>query len=170
MQQDPKPHPVTGGYRPSRGRRKTRYFIDTEFTDFEACQIISLAIVGEDGHEFYGEVSDFERPLCNNFVRDTVLPQLGQFPGRSIPFSELRGELSLWLTSVPMKPRPVLCYDFDGDLALVNHLLGGPLPHGWKAENIEGRLDAGRRAEYFRKYGGEHHALHDARANRYAFF
>ncbi|WP_253190215.1 3'-5' exoribonuclease [Paraburkholderia phenazinium] len=65
---------MTGGYRPSRGRRKTRYFIDTEFTDFEACQIISVAIVGEDGHEFYGEVSDFERPLCNNFVRDTVLP------------------------------------------------------------------------------------------------
>ena len=54
-------------------------------------------------------------------------------------------------------------------LQKLNHLLGGPLPRGWKAENIEGRLDARRLVEYFRKYGGEHHALHDARANCYAF-
>jgi hypothetical protein len=68
-----------------------------------------------------------------------------------------------------MKPRPVLCYDFDGGLELVNHLLGGPLRRGWKAENVKERLDA-RLAEYFRKYGGEHHALHDAGADDDAFF
>jgi hypothetical protein len=34
---------------------KTRYFVDTEFTDFIDCQLISVAIVGEDGREFYGE-------------------------------------------------------------------------------------------------------------------
>jgi hypothetical protein len=100
--------------------------MDTEFNDFEAFQLVSLAIVGEDGREFYGGISDFQRPLFNAFVRDKILPQLDQFPGRSIPFRELSNELSSWLAGVPMKPKPVLCFDFDGDLDLVNHLLGGP--------------------------------------------
>lgn len=43
---------IKGG-RP-RSRWKTRFFIDTEFTDFLDSQLISVAIVGEDGREFYG--------------------------------------------------------------------------------------------------------------------
>ncbi|MEX3669793.1 hypothetical protein AB3X82_16520 [Paraburkholderia phenoliruptrix] len=66
---------------------KTRYFLDTEFTSFDAGQLISVAIVGEDGREFYAERSDFESSLCSDFVREIVLPQLGQFPGRSLPAS-----------------------------------------------------------------------------------
>lgn len=73
-----------------RSQWKTRYFIDTEFTDFNDSQLISVAIVGEDGCEFYGERSDFERPQCSDFVRDVVLPQLGQFPGRSMPLKAQR--------------------------------------------------------------------------------
>lgn len=148
---------------------KTRYFLDTEFTDFKDCQLISLAIVGEDGREFYGECSDFERSLCSGFVRAVVLPQLDQFPGRSIPFAQLGDELWAWLLAVPIKPKPVLCYDFHGDYDLLGDLLGGPLPRGWKHENVATRLDAERLAEYVATHGKEHHALHDARANAYAF-
>ncbi|KWW34113.1 3'-5' exoribonuclease [Cupriavidus metallidurans] len=148
---------------------KTRYFIDTEFTDFDTCQLISIAVVGEDGREFYGECSDFDRPLCTDFVRGVVLPQLGQFPGRSMPFEELRDELRAWLLAVPLKPKPVLCYDSGCDLELVTHLLGGPLPTGWRHENVFLKIDAERFAQYISMHGGEHHALHDARANRYAF-
>ncbi|KGW52172.1 3'-5' exoribonuclease [Burkholderia pseudomallei] len=148
---------------------KTRYFLDTEFTDFTACHLISVAIVGEDGREFYGECSDFERPLCSDFVRGVVLPQLGQFPGRSMPLAQLRDELRAWLLAVPLKPKPVLYYDFEGDFELVGHLLGGPLPRGWKHENVAPKLDAERLAEYVATHGGEHHALHDARANAFAF-
>lgn len=67
----------------SKGPRspwKTHYFVDTEFTDFIDCQLISVAIVGEDGREFYGERTDFELSACSEFVRAAVLPQLGQFP------------------------------------------------------------------------------------------
>jgi hypothetical protein len=148
---------------------KTRYFIDTEFTDFEAFQLISVGIVGEDGCEFYGERSDFDRELCSDFVRGIVLPQLGQFPGRSMPFTALRDELQAWLLAVPIKPKPVLCYDSDCDWGLVTHLLGGPLPRGWKHENVFLKIDAERFAEYIAAHGGEHHALHDARANAFAF-
>jgi hypothetical protein len=59
-----------GGHR-DRGPRspwKTRYFLDTEFTDFNACDLISVAMVSEDGREFYGECADFERQLLLKFV------------------------------------------------------------------------------------------------------
>lgn len=55
-----------------------RYFIDTEFTDFLDCELISIAIVREDGRAFYGEVSDFTRSTCSAFVLEAVLPQLGK--------------------------------------------------------------------------------------------
>ncbi|MDE1181494.1 hypothetical protein [Paraburkholderia sp.] len=42
---------------------KTRYFLDTEFTDFNAFQLISVAIVGEDGREFYGESRTLNAPM-----------------------------------------------------------------------------------------------------------
>lgn len=152
-----------------RSLRKTRYFLDTEFTDFEARQLISLAIVGEDGREFYGERSDFDRSLCSDFVLDVVLPQLGQFPGRMMTFSQLGTELWAWLQAIPAKPKPVLCYDYEGDFMLIGHLLGQPLPHGWSPENVYSRLKVERLGAYFAQHGGEHHALHDARANAYAF-
>ncbi|QCP47859.1 3'-5' exoribonuclease [Trinickia violacea] len=148
---------------------KPRYFVDTEFTSFDDCQLISVAIVGEDGREFYGERSDFECALCSDFVCETVLPQLGQFPGRAMPFEALRHELRAWLAQVPTKPKPVLCFDYVGDLHLVEHLIGGPLPKGWKTENVYTRLDNQRLAAYFAEHGHEHHALHDARANCRAF-
>jgi len=156
----------------NRGPRspwKTRYFIDTEFTDFKDSRLISVAIVGEDGREFYGECSDFDLPRCNDFVRAIVLPQLGQFPGRSMPLAQLRDELKSWLLGVPRKPKPVLCYDSGADYELLTHLLGGSLPRGWRHENVFLKIDAERLAQYVAVHGGEHHALYDARANAFAF-
>ncbi len=148
---------------------KVRYFLDTEFTSFDDCQLISLAIVGEDGREFYAECSDFDRALCSDFVNATVLPQLGQFPGRSIPFLQIRQELGEWLSTIPKKPKPVLCADFMGDLTLLNHVIGGKLPQGWKEDLVAQRIDQQRLANYFAIHGGNHHALHDARANALAY-
>ena len=146
----------------------SRYFIDTEFTDFRRCQLISVAVVGENGDEFYGERTDFDPALCSDFVRAVVLPQLGQFGARAMPFDRLREELRAWLVDIPGDAGPVLCYDYETDLNLFRFLLGGPLPRGWRLENIAGRRDRERRAAYLARHGGEHHALHDARANVYA--
>jgi hypothetical protein len=53
--------------------------LDTEFTDFIDCDLISVGMVSEDGqHEFYVERSDYQTQWCNQFVRSAVLPQLGK--------------------------------------------------------------------------------------------
>lgn len=156
-------------YRRPRSPWKTRYFIDTEFTDWQDRQLISIALVSEDGSEFYGECSDFHLPSCNPFVQATVLPQLGRFPGRSMPTSQLALELRDWLLAVPVKPKPVLCYDYGGDYELLTELLGGALPRGWQHENVFLRIDVERLAQYMKAHGGEHHALHDARGNAFAY-
>lgn len=156
----------------SKGPRspwKTRYFVDTEFTDFIDCRLISIAIVGEDGSEFYGECSDVDLSVCSEFVRAAVLPQLGQFPGRSMPATRLRDELRAWLLAMPTKPKRILCFDYQGDYDLVLDLLDGEMPVGWKCEHVGGKLDVERLERYFREHGGRHHALHDARANAFAF-
>ena len=36
-------------------------FLDTEFTDFAKPDLISLALVAEDGREFYAECTDYHR-------------------------------------------------------------------------------------------------------------
>ena len=120
----------------SRSPWTVRYFLDTEFTDFKDSQLISLAIVGENGDEFYGELTDFERSACSDFVREIVMPQLGQFPNRAMSTAQLRSELLAWLHRVPLKPKPILCFDYSGDIDLMCALIGGPLPRGWKHENV----------------------------------
>jgi hypothetical protein len=98
-----------------------------------------------------------------------VLPQLGQFEGRAMPLEQLREALRDWLLGIPGESGPVLCYDYETDLHLFRFVLDGPLPRGWRIENIAGRRDREQRGAYFARHGGEHHALHDARANAYAF-
>ncbi|RQU98863.1 hypothetical protein DF047_36105 [Burkholderia cenocepacia] len=153
----------------SRSGWNNRYFIDTEFTDFEAPQLISLAIVGENGSEFYGECTDYDPARCSDFVRAVVLPQLGRFKARAMPFDQFRQALRTWIGGVPTTSKPVLCYDYEMDLNLLHCLLDGSLPDGWMLENVQGQLDAARRAAYYARHGGEHHALHDARANAQAY-
>ncbi len=163
---------MTRSWQPGAGPRspwKTRYFLDTEFTGFDTFQLISLAIVGEDGREFYGECSDFQMSLCSDFVRSVVVPNLGRLPGRSMPAEMLREDLSSWLRAIPLRPRPVLCYDFARDMDLFERLLGGALPIGWKVEDVAQKIDGARRAAFLENVGIQHHALHDARANAFAY-
>lgn len=52
-------------------------FLDTEFTRMDRPNLISLALVTEDGLEFYAERTDYDPRQCSEFVRERVLPQLG---------------------------------------------------------------------------------------------
>lgn len=146
-----------------------RFFLDCEFTGFDTQQLISIAIVSEDdSYTFYGEITDYYAEL-SDFVRQTVVPQLGLFPGRAMTRAQLSAELLAWVSSIPAKPKPILSFDYEGDRVLLLELLCGPLPPFWRQENIRNRIDWARRAAYFQRNGGEHHALYDARANREAF-
>lgn len=153
----------------SRSGWNNRYFIDTEFTRLERPLLISLAIVGESGSEFYGELSDFDVSQCSDFVRAAVLPQLGRFESRVMSWDQMRITLRGWLAGIPPEGAPVLCYDQRIDVDLFCKLIDGPLPVGWKAENICRRLDATKREAFLARHGREHHALYDARANAVAY-
>jgi hypothetical protein len=142
-----------------------RVFIDTEFTDLQHRELISIALVAENGSEFYGESSDFDRSRCSGFVQEVVLPQLGTPAARSMPYLELRREVQEWLRQFPRRDHPVICYDFDGDLKLLEKLIGVGLLPGWRHENIWTKLSSVRQSEFFAEHGHRHHALWDARAN-----
>ncbi|MFV8487073.1 hypothetical protein ACNRBW_15790, partial [Ralstonia pseudosolanacearum] len=113
--------------------------------------------------------SDFAPSACSEFVRATVLPQLGRISGRSMPLPQLRDELRAWLLAIPAKPKRVLCFDYQGDYDPMLDLLDGTIPSGRMCEHVGGKLDVERLERYFREHGGRHHALQDARANAFAF-
>ncbi|MGF6725857.1 hypothetical protein P3T43_005242 [Paraburkholderia sp. GAS41] len=146
-----------------------RVFLDTEFTNLQDRELISLGLVAENGSEFYGESSGFDLSRCSEFVRETVLPQLGSPAGRAMPLDQLRLEVTDWLHSVPVRDHLVLCYDHDFDRELLERLMDGQLPKKWRTENIWTRLDAARQQSFFAEHGHHHHALWDARANQASF-
>jgi hypothetical protein len=145
-----------------------RFFVDCEFTDFTSRALVSIGIVSEEGDEFYAEVSDFPAEQCSDFVRAVVLPQLGQELSRVMPRGQVAGELASWLGAVPLKPRPVLCVDYAGDLELLLELIGA-LPRGWKTDFVTLKLNPDAMQAYFDAHGGRHHALVDARAKAASF-
>lgn len=63
-----------------------RYYLDTEFAEWasispggyrqQGIELISIALVGEDGSEFYAVNDHFQEHLCNDWVQKHVLPQL----------------------------------------------------------------------------------------------
>ena len=144
-----------------------RVFVDTEYTDFIDCDLISIGLVADDGREFYGERSDYDQASCSQFVRAAVLPQLGQYPGQVFMREALRVALLAWLAQFARQPERVLCFDYGGDWELLCDLLDGP-PTGWQAHHVGQLLDPGRTEDYYREHRGRHHALVDARANRFA--
>jgi hypothetical protein len=77
-----------------------RLFLDCEFSQLSAAaKLISLALVAEDGREFYVELLDaWQEEDCSDFVKEIVLPQLwgGSY---ALPIVEARMSLLRFLTS-----------------------------------------------------------------------
>lgn len=77
-----------------------RLFLDSEFTQLSAAaKLISLALVAEDGREFYVELQDtWQAGDCSNFVKEIVLPQLwgGEY---AMPVIEARKALLQFLAT-----------------------------------------------------------------------
>ena len=75
-------------------------FLDCEFSQLTAqAKLISLALVGQDGREFYVEVFDAWREEdCSEFVKEIVLPQLwgGEY---AMPIIEARAALLRFLAT-----------------------------------------------------------------------
>ncbi|MDR7375416.1 hypothetical protein J2X19_000074 [Rhodoferax ferrireducens] len=100
-------------------------FLDTEFTKFGRSDLISLALVAEDGREFYAERTDFYPKQCSDFVHQNVLPLLGRVPDAACSRSELTNRVRDWFAQFPELPTVV--YDYETDFWLLAvAMLGRP--------------------------------------------
>lgn len=145
-------------------------FIDTEFTDFTSPQLISIVLVAASGEEFYAEVPYIE-PACNTFVKEVVIPLLGETQGAACSKEELRERLLTWLGLVRSCNETLkICFDFQTDWDLFANALGGSVPSWCQARLIGREINELLRYEFHKRNQlPEHHALYDSQAMRYAF-
>lgn len=147
-------------------------FLDTEFTDFVACHLISLGIVCENGDEFYVEIDDYPKSLASSFVKTVVIPFLYGYP-TATSYSQAALRLGNWLDD---HPGIALVADFAGDFELVRKLLNEvpepcpPCKHLMELfvnpadELAYIKYEAGRDDYYRHTDMRQHHALVDAKA------
>lgn len=145
-------------------------FMDTEFTNFIDTSLISLGLAAESGEEEYIEVC-FDVKECSDFVRVAVMPQLGLDPNAYCPRPDLRRRILTWLNIVrPAGQDIVIAFDYQTDWDIFVDALDNTVPAWCIGKNVASNLQSLLLREHFEKTNQqEHHALHDARANRHAF-
>jgi hypothetical protein len=165
--------------------------IDTEFTDFINCDLLSLGAVSEDGnHEFYVEINDYTPEFRSQFVLDTIMPLMDSAKyGKS--FNVASQHLTSWVNSLPAD-EIVVIVDYHKDAHFMQQMLQvrllnkrvsyyyitpgfvNMLHERGISKSPEGELEAMRAMvsktlEYFTIDPRQHHALVDAKANRYGW-
>ncbi|MFS2113405.1 hypothetical protein [Herbaspirillum frisingense] len=149
---------------------KLKIFIDTEFTDFIDCHLISLGMVAESGEEFYAEVP-YPDAACSSFVREAVIPLLGMLPNSKCEVKDLKEKVIDWFGLVRSKAEFLeICFDYQTDWDLLADAMDSCVPQ-WCLPRFIGRnINELLRYSFHKKNKlPEHHALYDARANLYAF-
>lgn len=145
-------------------------FLDTEFTDFIDCELISVGMVSEDGqYSLYLEVQDFERDKCNAFVQKEVWASLGKIKSSIVRKSEVGDLIRAWFKTLPRSV--TLACDSEHDRRLLAIALAGPWPanlSGWY--DLRPLIDTTVFHSAVERYHNPdrpwHHALFDAQAHR----
>lgn len=147
-----------------------KVFIDTEFTDFIDCHMISLGMAAESGEEFYAEVP-YPDNACSAFVRAAVLPLLGKIPHAECAVCDLKVKVIDWLNLLrELDEEVVICYDYQTDWDLFSDMFDYQIPPWCRPRLIAKNIDDALVYQYHEmKKLPSHHALYDALANRYAF-
>lgn len=156
-----------------------RVYFDTEFTALKApADLISAGFITELGQEFYAEVP-FNKTLCTEFVKQTVLPLLDAREDQRLSRGAFALHLADWLQA--QADEIVLISDSNWDSEVLRPLF---LPFGGLDELVPGaryglvsfdddcaarRYLAGHRNYFEQHPGKQHHALHDARALRQGY-
>lgn len=152
-------------------------FLDTEFTDFVDCDCIAIGLVDENGREFYAELTDYRQEACSDFVNEVVRPLLKQHPNRVEGTTwEVARALNEWLEPYRQECA-VICFDYNTDWDLMVNILTmlpeEDQPDFLTTRNIWGDLDQQAIDYYWAEadaFGHKpHHALYDARGNKYAY-
>ncbi|PIX59866.1 MAG: hypothetical protein COZ47_10260 [Lysobacterales bacterium CG_4_10_14_3_um_filter_64_11] len=100
----------------------THLFLDTEWADAAGEQLVSLALLSEDGtHRFYAEIDPLPTPTTL-FVRTVVYPLL-QRGDAALAAPQLTRRLRMFLAAVPA-PRCVM-FDAVNDVVLLRLALAG---------------------------------------------
>lgn len=150
-------------------------FLDCEWADVLAADLVSLALVSMDGqHVFYAE----RDPLPADptpWVATVVYPLLDRGPA-AMNDATMTRNLREFLTSIE---RPRICYDVEHDLSLFLHVIDGfevPEPEGPMPGDLRWRLCEDMQAPITRWWTAHpeeqerrHHALADAHALRSAY-
>jgi hypothetical protein len=142
-----------------------RYFLDTEFNGYRG-ELISMALVREDGREFYGYLP------CPNpieWVRDNVLTVVAAEGAEPVRMRSVN-DFSAWIaTFLRDDPHPIIVSDWPDDIRyFCESLITGPgqmIPTAPQIQFVVERVDA-----YPTDLPGavQHNALWDARALRSA--
>lgn len=146
-----------------------KIFIDTEFTDFIDCHLISLGMVAQSSEEFYAEVP-YSDAACSEFVRETVIPLLGRIEHALCSYDELRTRIINWLDAVRNSEPVEICFDYQTDWDLFIDVMNYQVPSWCLSRLVAVNIDDRLIYEFHKGHGlPQHHALYDARANCYAF-
>lgn len=176
-------------------RESVRLHVDTEFTDFVKCDLISIGVAADYGPTFYAENKSYQQAWASDFVKAEILPMLdmGKY-GQSR--SELAARLWTWIDELPCN-HVIVTVDYPTDWTLLLDLFGRtPHPKMKPAEYLFANLSNWAKAfvqssgsfhehdyvamynrlnkVYFEGYQKHfedpsqirHHALADAMANR----
>lgn len=145
-------------------------FLDTEFTDFIDPHLISLGLASEYGEDFYAEVP-YPDHACSAFVREKVVPLLGQILCSLFTRNNLCLEIIKWLEIVRRDKEDVfICVDYQTDWDLFCDALDYRVPTWCHCKMVNQDINKLLLYSFFKKSGlPEHHALYDAQANRYAY-
>lgn len=149
-------------------------FLDTEFTNFQTPELISLALVAEGGQELYAERTDYSAENCSDFVRENVLPLLGRVPGAACTAPQLTERVRAWFQQLPEAANIVYGYCADRDL-LTAITAGDPTNDREQPKNIALKIQLSEdtvadpnferaAARAYTEAWPPHHALADARA------
>jgi hypothetical protein len=166
-------------------------FVDTEFTNFIHCDLISLGIVSEDGqHELYFEIIDHNAEWQSDFVRAVVVPMLDS-KQYGLKYDDACVVLKRWIDGLPASEVNVVA-DYGMDLHLMGELLIDNKPekrvngymlekafrqvlhdrgfHVPQQQHIAWRSLMNGIEDYFEDVDKRrHHALADAKANRHGW-
>jgi len=96
-------------------------FLDTEWADPQGRQLVSLALISEDGEQVFYAERDPLPAAPTGFVRDVVYPLLDR--GRHAMDDRLfTTRLRRFLSGMD---RPCVIFDHGGDITLLRHALSG---------------------------------------------
>jgi hypothetical protein len=148
-----------------------KYFLDTEFIEaghLFPITLLSIGIVAEDGREFYAVNTEADYTVANDWVKDNVLPHLGN--ERLMRHVDIGHAILAFVG----KDKPEFWgYYADYDWVVTAQMFGTmmDLPKGWPmyCHDLKQWCDQLGNPELPKQTSTEHNALADARWNKLAW-